>query len=56
MREQGDMMGRIIKKVITQMLDQEKRGWPPGCAGFYFQPERPQKKCNKASMNKTIHN
>lgn len=56
MREQDDKMSRIIKKVITKMLDQEKRGWPPGCAGFYYQPERPQAKCNKDSTNKVIHN
>lgn len=42
MKKQGSIVKQAIKKIIEETVDQEKRGWPPGCAGFYFQPERPQ--------------
>lgn len=41
MSEQRDLKTTVIKKVIAHAMEQEKRGWPPGCAGFYYQPERP---------------
>ena len=42
MKKQETIVERTIKRMIEETIDQEKRGWPPGCAGFYYQPERPQ--------------
>lgn len=29
------------KKIINQWIDDSEYGWPPDCAGFLYQPERP---------------
>lgn len=42
MKEPRILVEKVIKKVINNAIDQEKRGWPPGCAGFYYQPSRPR--------------
>lgn len=41
MKEQTSIVEKVIKNMIENAIDQEKREWPPGCAGFYYQPERP---------------
>ena len=41
MKEQRSIVEKVIKKMVENAIDQEKKGWPPGCAGFYYQPERP---------------
>lgn len=42
MNRQKRVVEKVIKKVIESAIEQEKRGWPPGCAGFYYQPLRPK--------------
>lgn len=51
----------IIKQVIFHVVEQEKNGWPPGCAGFYYQPKRPctkktQEMKEKLNGNKAYQN
>lgn len=41
------VLTNIIKQAISHALEQEKREWPPGCAGFYYQPKRPCDKYQK---------
>lgn len=31
-----------IKKVVTNLIEQEIYTWPPECATFYYQPPRPE--------------
>lgn len=38
----------VCKKAIEKAIDGERSGWPPVCAGFFFQPKRPE---NEASAN-----
>lgn len=42
MKKQKTIVEGVIKRMIEETIDQEKRGWPPGCAGFYYQPLRPK--------------
>jgi hypothetical protein len=50
MSEEKDLKTTVIQKVIVHAMEQEKRGWPPGCAGFYYQPDRP---CNRIKHDMT---
>lgn len=52
MKEQKNIVEKVIKKMIENAIDQEKRGWPPGCAGFYYQPERPKEENQPSSCKK----
>lgn len=34
-------MKQTAKKLVSGMIAQELLGWPPGCSGIWYQPERP---------------
>lgn len=49
-------LDKIGKKVLSNIISLEQVGWPPGCVGLLYQPERPVDSClpkdNKALENK----
>lgn len=30
-----------VAKIVSQLLEGERTGWPPVCAGIFYQPKRP---------------
>ena len=42
------MKDNICKKILNNMIFQERFGWPPDCVGVIFQPQRP--------INKSVEN
>lgn len=36
-----NIMETMGKKLLSQLIYIEQIGWPPSCAGFLYQPERP---------------
>lgn len=51
--KQGDSkMDTMIKIVVNKVAEDEKRGWPPGCATLLYQPERPKQQ-NEIVSSKT---
>lgn len=51
MKKNKEKSEKIVKKVISAMVDKETREWPPTCLAFIYQPVRPHsissKKRNK---------
>lgn len=43
MKKENEKMEKVIKRVITHMIDTELYGWPPQCSAFLYQPVRPKK-------------
>lgn len=52
MKKQHTKIERIVKKVVTHMVDTELYEWPPKCAAFLYQPTRPQKMNNDLSVDR----
>ena len=45
------------KKIVVNMTNVGRYGWPPDCTGFIYQPERPVEKANfdtKATVENSV--
>lgn len=43
---------KTAAKIVNKAISIETFGWPPGCMGTLYQPERPQLKPDKKQGNK----
>lgn len=50
----NDSMKRLGKKILNNMIFQERFGWPPDCVGVIFQPQRPINKSVENTNHKKI--
>ena len=41
MKETKNVFEKITAKVVTAMIDQDERSWPPSCSYFAYQPVHP---------------
>lgn len=44
------MMKSVAAKAVKSMMNADTYGWPPYCAGFFHQPQRPA--CKSETMQK----
>lgn len=43
----------ISKKTVNRLIDTVRYGWPPDCAGYIYQPERPVQRKEACDAEKT---
>lgn len=41
MKNLKETVKQVIKTLVTNMVEQDSREWPPTCLLFAYQPERP---------------
>lgn len=46
------MMKQAMGKILQSAIKREAYGWPPDCAGFFYQPYRPEKDLPKSQPKK----
>lgn len=44
---------KVIKKVISHVATSDPGDWPPVCAVFTYQPERPKAETHKCTSSKS---
>lgn len=56
MKKMTECLKKAGRKATARISDRERRGWPPGCSSFTYQPMRPSDCERFADKPDTVEN
>lgn len=56
MKKMTECLKKAGRKATARISDRERRGWPPGCSSFTYQPMRPSARERIADKPDTVEN